>query len=161
MNGGHESFSLVPYAADNAISSGPIDLGNESDDDDPGQVVMLRMENGPRVAMESMRPYMPQTLVAVRQAVHASNSSCSAAQSVALLQPTIVSTSNNTAVSVCSAIMYSCFFCSQAYSEDSKGANAWLGCEKCPEVPGTWACTKVSCQKALIKHEKKCTADVV
>ena len=77
MNGGDESFSLLPYAADNAISSGPID---ESDDDDPGQVVMLRMENGTRVAMESMRPYMPQIRVAVRQAVHTSNSSCSAAQ---------------------------------------------------------------------------------
>ena len=59
--------------------------------------------------------------------MHTSNSSCSAAQSVALLQPTIVSTSNNTAVSVCVAIMYSCFFCSQAYSEDSKGAK--VGCE--------------------------------
>ena len=92
-------------------------------------------------------------------AVHTSNSSCSAAQSIALLQPTVVSTSNNTAVSVCVAIMYICFFCSQAYSEDSKGAK--VGCEKCPEVPGTWACTKVSCKKALIKHENKCTADVV
>ena len=92
-------------------------------------------------------------------AVHTSNSSCSAVQSVALLQPTIVSTSNNTTVSVCVAIMYSCFFCSQAYSEDSKGAK--VGCEKCPEVPGTWACTKVSCKKALLKHENKCTADVV